>query len=201
MIRISAKGDLEALRYYRENEDKSLADLLIDLRHEAPVNKYMQAGGAFAKAMETVGYGDVTTLEVDGWTFHFDLTATINMPVCREVKAELPYNTPSGEVTLVGVCDGLNGTEIRDAKLTENPDPEKYLESWQWKTYLVMFGGDSFTYDLFKCRPYDDIDKEVHIIDYIPLTLYRYPGIERDVQLAVEDAAHIIKTYCPERVK
>jgi hypothetical protein len=201
MIRISAKGDLEAIRYWRENEDKTMADLLVDLRHEAPANKYMLAGGAFAEAMEHIGYGDFESIEAKGWKFNFKLDKSMVVPVVRELKAEMPYSTPSGDVTLVGVCDGLNGTELRDAKLTENPSPEKYLESWQWKAYLVLFGAQSFTYDLFKCRPYDEVDKEVTIIDYIPLTMYRYPGIEQDVQNAVNEAAEIISKHCPERVK
>lgn len=189
MMRLSV-SDLETYRFWCANEDATLDDLLRKLRHEEPPTPAMEAGRAFAKLMETFPDGEHSVCEVDGWKFDFSqLDAELPRPDLRELKAEVKFNTPHGPVTLVGKVDGLNGLEVRDQKLTERYDPEKYLDSLQWRAYLVMFGAKRFTYDVFSCRYKGRV---VEVTGYEPFSFYAYPRIKEDVQRAVNALASIV---------
>lgn len=196
MIRISVT-DLESFRYWKANEDATLEDLLIRLRHEEPPTPAMEAGRAFAKLMETAPLGDMASTWVDGWQFTFALDADVELPQHREVKTEMVFDTPSGPVTLVAKADGVDGRVVHDQKLTERWDPEKYLDSWQWRAYLLMFDADSFVYDVFEGK-YDG--RTVTVRDYHRMAFYSYPAMEADVQRAVAELAEAVKRRLPERV-
>lgn len=200
MIRISVT-DLESYRYWRAGEDPSLADLLVRLRHqEAPTFK-MESGQAFAKLFENAGPGWIDFERIDGWTFDFsELTVGIALPPLRELKAEVVFETEYGPVTLVGKVDGLNGREVHDQKLTENIDAERYFDSLQWRCYLVMFEASTFVYDLFLGK-YDEDEKRVTVVDFQPMTFYRYPDIRKDVERAVTELAGVIVKYAPDLVR
>jgi hypothetical protein len=192
MLRISVT-DLESYRYWKADEDSTLADLLVRLRHEEPPTPAMKAGRAFAKLFEETGEGGLGMADVDGWRFDFTrMEGEIALPSVRELKAEVPFNTPSGPVLLVGKVDGLDGTAVHDQKLTERWDAEKYIDSLQWRAYLVMFAAQSFTYDVFLAR-YQE--RHVTVTDYHPMTFYAYPGIREDVQLAVSELAAIVAKH------
>ena len=140
MIRLSV-SDLETYRYWKANEEADVPTLISRLRHEDPPTPAMEAGRAFASLFEGSTVGDLAVKEVNGWTFDFTaLDAEMAVPAVRELKAEVPFETPSGPVTLVGKVDGLDGTTVHDQKLTERWDAERYIDSLQWRAYLVMFG-------------------------------------------------------------
>ncbi len=196
MIRISVT-DLESWRYWKANEDLGLAFLLTRLLHKDPPTPAMEAGRAFAKMFEHVRSGNLDEVTVDGWTFDFSaLNQEIAVPDVRELKAEVVISTPSGPVTLVGKVDGLDGTTVHDQKLTERWDAERYLDSLQWRVYLVMFGAKRFVYDVFQGR-YDG--QRVTIYGYEAMPFFAYPGMRADVESAVAELAEIISTYLPER--
>lgn len=193
MIRISA-SDLESFRYWKNDEDSTLEELLRRLRHEEPPTENMAAGKAFAKFMETARAAEVESAEVDGWEFYFDLDAEMPISPVRELKAEVVYQTPYGPVTLVGMTDGLDGIVVHDQKLTERWDPERYMDSLQWRVYLVIFKAKKFRYDIFVGK-YSG--KRVAITDYHPMDFWSYPGIEADVERAVVELAGIIHEHMP----
>lgn len=213
MLRLSV-GDLETLRYFKDNEDGTLEDLVERLMRRSPPTANMLAGQAFAKFMETAKEGSVSTATVDGWTFDFECDVSIALPAAREVKAEVVFDTPSGPVTLVGVADGLNGIQIRDQKLTETIDAERYTGSLQWRSYLSMFGAREFVYDLFRAK-YErgpcgkDADGKyvkgeptgrIAVLEYHPLRFYAYPNMRADVERAVCELAEVVKTYVPQKI-
>jgi hypothetical protein len=205
MIRLSVT-ELETLRYWKDRDDRDLADLLADLRKESPPSPQMAAGRAFAKFFETtpIGYAG-TECEIDGWRFSWELDVEVEIPDARELKGELHMDTPSGPVTLVGMVDGLDGRWVHDQKLTEQWEAEKYIDSLQWRAYLVMFEATAFVYDVFVGRYKRDKDRQivpgqVTVTDYHRMPFYTYPGIERDVQLAVNELAAIVARHLPERV-
>jgi len=200
VIRISV-SDLETWRYWSANEDSTMDELLARLRHEEPPTPAMEAGRAFAKLMEHAKPGALDVETVDGWTFDFTLLdgASFALPTVREIKAEVPFVTPSGPVTLVGMVDQLDGLIVHDEKLTERWDAERYFDSMQWRAYLVMFGARAFVYDVFQCRRNED-DRHVTITDYQAITFYDYPAIRADVQDAVNELAAVIVRYLPDRV-
>lgn len=196
MLRISV-SDLESFRYWQANEDLGIAFLISRLKHEDPPTPAMEAGRAFAKMFERCSPGNLDEVTVDGWTFDFSaLNQAIAVPEVRELKAEEVFQTPSGPVTLVGMVDGLDGTTVHDQKLTERWDAERYLDSLQWRAYLVMFKATRFIYDVFQGR-YDG--QRVTIYGYEAMPFYAYPGIRDDVQRAVNELAEIISIHMPER--
>lgn len=194
MIRLSI-SDLESYRYWKNSEDSTMDELLRRLRHEEPPTEQMGAGRAFAKFMENARAGaDVQSAVVDDWEFHFDLDAEMPISPVRELKAEVVYQTPHGPVTLVGMVDGLDGLVVHDQKLTERWDPEKYMDSLQWRCYLDMFRAKKFRYDVFVGKY---AGKRVAITEYHPMDFWSYPEIGQDVQNAVNELAGIIHEHMP----
>jgi len=198
VIRLSVT-DLETFRYWKDRDDATLDDLLQELAHKDAPTPAMEAGRAFAKLFEHAKEGDLFSCEVDGWGFTFDLHEEIALPAVRELKAEVLFQTPSGPVTLVGKVDGLDGA-VHDQKLTDRYDVEgKYVDSLQWRAYLVMFGAKKFVYDIFVGRR-NDARKDVTIYEYHPVPFYTYPGIQQDVQRAVDELAGIVARHMPARL-
>lgn len=193
MIRLSVT-DLESYRYWKANEDSTLDQLLVRLRHQEPTTPQMAAGHAFAKVFEEAPQSGVLLVEQrEGWTFDFTpLDDEMELPPVRELKGEMQLDTPSGLVTVVGKVDSLQGTKVRDQKLTERWEAEKYVDSLQWRTYLAMFQAQSFTYDVFQGR-YEG--RYITITDYHPMTFYAYPELRADVERAVAELASVVATH------
>lgn len=217
MIRLSV-SELETLRYWKGREDSAIEDLIADLTRKREPTPQMEAGKAFAKLFEHAKPKDYVTAESDGWSFDFSkLDAEMPISPVRELKGEKVYGTPSGLVTLVGMVDGLTGRHLRDQKLTERWDAEKYTDSLQWRAYLDMFQAHAFTYDVFVGKYSLDDERPaayylaeqlptppparwVEVREYHPLTFYSYPGMAADVYGAVCELAAVIAEHVPERV-
>lgn len=188
MIRLSV-SDLESYRYWKDSDDSDFAALVAKLRHLEPPTKAMEAGRAFAEFFEHVQAGEVEQASIDGWTFGFELEEEITVPEVRELKAEMHFDTPSGPVTLVGKVDSLDGLTIHDQKLTERFDAERYLDSLQWRAYLLMFGAETFVYDIFLGQY---TGRFVRVHEYHRVPFYVYPNLRDDVQRAVEELAEVV---------
>lgn len=194
MIRLSV-SDLETYRYWKASEDSDVPTLLAKLRHEEPPTPAMEAGRAFAKLFETADAGDTAIREVDGWTFDFTaIDAEIAVPPVRELKAEVLFATPHGPVTLVGKVDGLDGLTVHDQKLTERWEAERYIDSLQWRAYLVMFDAKAFVYDVFQARY---AGRYVNVNAYETVKFYTYPNVRRDVERAVAELAGVVANFIP----
>ncbi len=196
-VRVS---QMEGLRYWKDQEESTLADLVARLRGDGPESPQMQAGKALAKFFEHAddqAYGEAY---VDGWSFDFQLEAEFSRPAHRELEGSMVIETPSGPVLLTGHCDGLGGRTIHDQKLTEKWDAERYLDSLQWRAYLVLFEADTFTYDVFVGRYGTGRNQgQVTVTDYHPMTFYAYPDMRRDVERAVAELAAVIVRHLPAR--
>ena len=93
-----------------------------------------------------------------------------------QVKAEMPL---IGH-TLVGVADYLCGPQIRDLKTTQKPiSPDRYDRSLQWKSYLTLFGGDEFVFDV--CQITDDANVW-SVKQYATVECRPYPGMREYVE-------------------
>ena len=191
MLRLSV-SDLESLRYFKTMEDRTLDNLLAELAHVSAPTPKMQAGKAMAQFFENASEGELESITVNGWQLDFELDAAIPLPVVREMKVEEIIQTPSGPVTLVGKVDGLDGLTVRDQKLTDSLDAEgRYVDSLQWRAYLVMFGARRFIYDVFVGRV-NEADHVVTVREYHPLTFYSYPDMRADVERAVRELAEVV---------
>lgn len=91
-----------------------------------------------------------------------------------------------GEAVVTGCADMIDGTEIRDIKTKYSfPRDADYINSCQWRYYMQLFGADVFHFDLFV---FDGYNKDKHGYDvrglslrrHEPITVYRYPTMERD---------------------
>jgi hypothetical protein len=199
MLRISV-SDLDSYRYWKGAEDQDLEVLLGRLRGDEPPSPQMAAGQAFHKLMEEAKEGEILGRDVDGWKIRFSLDIDIELalPPIRELKTECPLETPSGRILLVGKVDAMDGLTVRDYKLTERFDAERYVDSLQWRAYLMMFGGNRFIYDVFQAGYADDL---VTIYDYHALSFYPYPNMEKDVLREVHALAEIVARYLPEKTR
>lgn len=188
--------ELDSYRYWRDS-DMELSELIARLKGETEPTPAMRAGRAFHKLLEEAEDGELRTAIVEGFEFEFAVDHTIDLSPIRELKGDISIETPCGPVTLVGVVDGLTGVTVRDYKLTERFDAERYADSFQWRCYLHMFAARTFIYDVFVGR-YDD--NRVIVYDYHRLTFHAYPGMAEEVRREVCGLAEIVSTYVPERM-
>lgn len=199
MIRLSVT-DLDSYLYFLRAEEMTFEQLLARLRGEEPPKPSMLAGRAFHSALEHASDGTVDQLRLDGYTFTFQVDAELPLPSIRELKGELRIATSSGPVTLVGKVDALEGRTVRDYKLTERFDAERYADSYQWRAYLMMFEAERFVYDVFQARYDRNDDHLVTIHDYQRLAWPRYGDLEHDVRSAVDGLAEIVARHVPQKI-
>lgn len=195
-LRVSVT-DLDQLRYYRDTDDMELADLIARLKHLMPSSQEMQAGTALHKALELAEPGDFKGLSADGFIFSFETDAEIELFPTRETKTEQRYLIGDCEVTLVGKVDALHGKRIDDHKFTSKFDPDRYLNSYQWRCYLEMFGADIFRWNIFEATesaPNNYLIRNVH-----PLTMSRYPGMAEDVERELTEFVVFARQHMPEK--
>jgi len=190
-MRISV-SDLQCWQRYRDTEDVSLEDCLAQLRRETSPSPAMLAGSALHKALENLPdeYEDII-LESEGYEFYFEGSIELAIPPVRELKGEMEVPTKYGTVTLVGVVDVI-GNEIGDYKLTGHFDAERLADSYQWRCYLQMFNCHKFVYKVFVAS---ERGAQWVIREYHELPVYRYPGMEEQIQKEVEECAGFMSAY------
>jgi hypothetical protein len=199
VIRLSV-SDLETYRYWAAREDSTIEELVAELSGVAEPSHQMLASRAFHKALEELAVTDVHVLEQDGYRFDFQIEGELFVPAIRELKAEKPWMTPSGPVTLVGKVDALHGRTVRDYKLSERFEAERYTDSYQWRAYLAMFNCRRFVYDVFQCR-YDTRDPtRVVIFDLHHFPLDAYPDMLVDLDCVIDELAEIVVKHVPQKV-
>ena len=196
-LRVSAT-DIDALRYYREREDGDLVGLLAQLRREAQPTTPMLAGSAFHKALEHASDGDHAALEADGYTFDIEAEGEIALPSIREMKATREYLIDGCTVTLVGKVDAIQGRTVIDHKMTGRFDPERFLNSMQWRVYLDVFDADEFRWNVFEAREAEPGRYRITAIH--PLTMHRYPGMGEDIERELHAFVAFIHDHLPEKV-
>lgn len=195
-LRVSAT-DVDALRRFYDEDDADLADLIRQLRHLMPSTEAMEAGTALHKALELAEPGDHKGFEIDGFTFSFQTDAEVDLPVIREMKATREYLFDDVRVTLVGKVDAINGRRIDDHKFTARFDADRYLDSYQWRVYLEVFGADHFRWNIFEAlesAPKNYLIRNVHKLD-----MHRYPGMGEDVERSLRAFISFARDYLPER--
>lgn len=195
-LRVSAT-DVDQLRYYNSTDEMELAELIARLKHLMPSSEAMEAGTALHKALELAVPGDHKGLEADGFTFAFDTEAEVDLPAIREMKATRDYLVDDVTVTLVGKVDGIHGKRVDDHKFTAKFDPDRYLESFQWRSYLEIFGADTFRWNIFEAR--EDAPRYYVIRNVHRLQMDRYPGLGEDVERELREFVLFARDHLPER--
>lgn len=177
-LRVSA-SDLDAFRRFKASEDIPLTDLLAQLRRELPPTPAMLAGTALHKALELVEAGEFEALEANDHRFMFADEVEISLPDIREMKVTAERQIGDVLVTLVGMVDAVQGRSVTDHKFTGRFDPERFLNSYQWRVYLDLFDADRFEWIVYEAKEVDD--RAFLVTDVHRLTAHRYPGMSDDL--------------------
>ncbi|OJU54558.1 MAG: hypothetical protein BGN93_03460, partial [Acinetobacter sp. 39-4] len=126
-----------------------------------------------------------------GFNFLFsdDLDGTIELGDVREQK----YVTRIfDDVDLVAKIDAETSSKLIDHKLTAVFDPDKYMDAYQWRAYLMVKKYDNFKYQVFEHSGLDKVVDgltEVKVKSYHELHQHSYSGMESDVKALVREVA------------
>jgi hypothetical protein len=194
-------SEVESFRQYREDDDASLEALVARMRGEVPPSPAMEAGTAFHAALEGSPTGlTVSSIEANGYTFTFAGDFTAELPTIRELRASKTWMVDGEPVTISGQLDCIHGKRVEDHKTTGRFDPERYLAGYQWRLYLSIFGADHFRWNVYEIAERDH-PLEWEVFAAHRLEQYRYPAMEDDCALLVQDLARFARVHLPERRK
>lgn len=197
-IRVSAT-DLDALRRFRADEEADLATFLDEMRKKVEPTPAMMAGTALHKALEMAIPGEHKTLAAKGHLFIIADNLELDLPDVRECKLTRDWVVDGVTATVVGKVDAVHGRRIDDHKLTSSFDAERFLGSYQWRAYLSIFGANIFRWNVFEGRQ-KPRTRTWFINDLHPLTMYRYPAMEADVEREVRAFVDFARIHLPERL-
>lgn len=175
-------GELYSFGDRPEFSTEMFIDKLLKLETFSPK---AECGTAIHKALEESTYGILPeTFTVNGWTVVIPETIDFELaiPQIREVWVQGCIV----DVNVVGRVDSINAIAVHDIKTTSKYDPEKYIDSYQWKMYCLMTGLDKFVYDVITVKV-DEVFKSVEITGYEKLELYTYPTMQAEVESIVTE--------------
>jgi hypothetical protein len=207
-IRVSVT-DLDAFRYFRENEHVELENFLAQMRRQSEPTEAMLAGTALHKALELAQTGEFDALEADGYRFEIAADASISLPDIREMKATKEYRIGDCIVTLVGKVDAALGPTIYDHKFTSRYDPDRFLSGYQWRAYLDIFEANHFVWNIFEGRAKSSRDKgeviegvsEYVVTRFHVLGADRYPEMHRDLVNEIAAFVDMARVHLLEKFK
>lgn len=192
--------DIDAFRYWRENEDASTDELVSRLRREPKADTRPQAiGKAFHSFLEHASDGDFDTGNAEGFSFLFDFDGELSLPAFREVKAEKLYRIDGETLELVGVVDAMEGRTVTDHKTTSQFNAERFMDSMQWRFYLDMMDADCFEWNVFEIK--DDGADTVKVRSFHPLKQWRYPGMAQDINRVLHDFVLFVRANAPDLLR
>lgn len=189
-------SNIEAFRQWRDDYEAELSDLVQRVTGEFPPTEAMQAGTAFHKALELAGDGFTDTLEADGYRFFIDCDVTLELAAIREIRASKTYMVDGLPFIVSGQLDAIEGKRIDDHKTTSRFDPERYLDGYQWRLYLDIFGADVFRWNVF------EVKQEAVLPDMQEWTVtaahrieqHRYPDLGEDCARIVGQFARLVRS-------
>ena len=188
-------SNLDAFLEWRDDPDADLPALIARLKYEGPTEPMLR-GRAFAKCLQAALEGDSETLSADGYTFAFTGDFTIEGWARREESREKDY----GGLIVPARCDRVLGNTIVDDKTTEYFDAERYLDKYQWRYYLDMFGANRFQWLIWEVKEMKDepqapllnggVSKAFCVHKLHKLEAYRYERMEADCHALAKEFKH-----------
>lgn len=150
----------------------------------------MAAGTAVHLAVERAPFGELPDhIDIKGWHIHFDLDAVVATPELREVELHREHNG----IPLFGRCDAIDANSVHDLKTTSSIDVDRYLDSYQWRSYLWMSGRQRFVYDILRVKV-DESIKVVTVLEYVPIEVTAYPRLASDVEGLLEQFHECVRS-------
>lgn len=205
-------SNVEAFRKW-EADDEGDTDLLITdicgLGGEA--SQAMRAGTAFHKVLEKFAApGDVLKeMSADGFRFTFAGDFELPVTPIRELRASKTYVVDERPITISGQVDAIEGLRIEDHKTTRRFDPDRFLQGFQWRLYLDIFGASLFRWNVFEIvevetkqhgEGFELAVPEYEVFAQHRLEQYRYPTLEEDCQALVARFAQFVRDRIEEPV-
>lgn len=188
--------DLDSFLWYNTIESMSADELVGRLKRTSPPNESMLAGTAWHDVLENPP-DEITEIERNGFKFIIECDAEITIPQIREIRANKHYLIDGIDVVLTGGCDGVTGNKISDHKLTFNPKPENYLDSYQWRSYLDIYNAGVFQYNIYHGVKKPDA---IYIKNVSSMQFYRYPKMIEYVENGIRELVGFIETHAPEMI-
>ena len=192
-LRISVSW-LDSYEYWLKSEGVTEQEFIDDL-FGFTGNPATRAGTAWHSVLEHASEGlDLSQpIELDGHKFSLidDLEGDIELGHMRELKYTVPVLP---DVTLVGKLDAETIDTVIDHKLTARIDVDRYMDSMQWRAYLMMRGKPKFKYQLFRHTGLNQNGSttEIKVVEYLELSMAAYSGMADDVIECVNGLANIL---------
>lgn len=188
------------------DEAMSSAQLAYELFARKKPSQAMRVGTSFHRLLEkglpeSEYWQPQLLANPDRQGFYFilpdDLTGTIELGDVREQRYEWPI---FDDVVLVGKIDAETASKVIDHKLTARFDPERYMDSLQWRAYLAMRNKARFSYQVFE---HSGLPSEPDALGHYPVLIkayhcleqYRYVGMMDEVKDVVHDLARFARTW------
>lgn len=198
MIRISASL-LDSYRLFKDFEFISVEEMDKRLMREpTPQTDKMKIGAAFHEVAQGGGSKVDDIFHYENYQFmspDIDALITRLAPGIHEVKKyDTVIPSPHGKINITARVDSIHGATVHEikTKIGQAPKPEAYMDSWQWKVYLRVFGAKKLVYHL--CQLSFDKKAEAFNVEIDSLDLYPYPTMNNEVDSAfcelVEYAEH-----------
>lgn len=195
-------SNVESFRQWELDDEADDEELLAKLRGQFQPSAVMQAGTAFHKALELAQMGSCEVLEAMGHRFTFAGHFEVCVSPIKELRGFKVYMVDGQPITITGQVDQIEGRRIDDHKTTSRFDPERYIEGYQWRLYLDIFGADTFRWNVFEMAqvestgPSNGFDMpapEYEIFAQHRLEQFRYPNLGADCQALVERFARFVR--------
>jgi hypothetical protein len=204
MLRLNATL-LESTRLYQAGVigADSLIDSITGVYTKTPA---MELGSAFHAVFEDPDkyldlLDDAGVYDCQGHTFDAQaVDAAVSdiwaqAPVIEAKAEDLVLQTDYGPVRIVCKADALVGLECFELKTSQKVlKPERYMDSMQWRAYVLAFGANKVTYRLVQLKylKYCDV-WTVH--DRHTISVFPYPQIKQDVTATANELARFIDIH------
>ena len=193
MLRLSATL-LESSRLYYAGviSQESLIESIVG---DVEPTEAMELGSAFHAIFEDPDvymemWDDAHVYHAHGFVFDAQLVdksvADIwaQCPIMEVPSSDLILQTDYGPVRISCRADAMAGLDVYELKTTQRaPNTVKYLDSMQWRAYVLAYGATSVTYRIVQLKHLKEPDVWT-IANYETLTQYPYPQITQDVTYA-----------------
>ena len=183
-MRISATV-LESFRLYLSEDWFDEADLIASIKREPITAVRVQRGLAFHSILETPeAYRVAGGYRCGGFSFGDDVMQPVLDQIDRRGVFEVKATVPCDGHTLVCRADQILGAHVYEWKCTESSfDPDKYLDSLQWRVIALALEPLAITYRV-ACVAEDQAGVlSLKALEHV--TAYPYPGLHDDVRVMV----------------
>lgn len=202
MIRLSVTW-LDMFQQYMDDEEMTAEAFAMRLFGPFQPTLEMRAGTALHTVLEYASDSDdlvsILRTGADGFSFTIDegVDGIIELGEQREQKYTLQILP---DVVLSGRIDAETPLYPIDHKLTGQFNPERYMDSNQWKAYLLMRNKKRFVYQVFERAAIveQDGNAHCHIKDYHRLEVAAYPHMIKDVRDVAAGLAEFFREWKPK---